>query len=435
MPARTFVGRGMSGRPPRVGLFLRGGSYAYQDEIVIGAHQECSAHGVNPTVCRGATSRCPIRGTSFTRCRSGGPGCGGVRQGHDGRRRRRQGRGAMLERLGPLPACTIGSPEPGLPCVAINNSSGVRALTRHLIEKHDCKRIAFLTGHGREAEQRLAGYRAGHRDAGVSPAEELLIRGDFEFGAGQDAVAKLFESGGSCDAIVAANDWMALGALEALRARGLRVPEDVAVVGFDDLDDAKFASPPLTTVRQAPRQLGIEAVRLVLARLRGETCGDVLLETLLQIRQSCGCFRGTRRGDPAPASPARGRAGPTTPPGRVPWRRAGPRRIRRCRAIGRSAWSLRFGAIWSAAGAEASLRRSTKSSAARRRSATSAPGTSRSRRWSRGDPRSGGDHGGAGARGVDLREHAHLDRRPRRARPGTPAPGDRGGVPGARGSR
>ena len=93
---------------------------------------------------------------------------------------------------------------------------------------------------------------------------------------------------------------MALGALEALRARGLRVPEDVAVVGFDDLDDAKFATPPLTTVRQAPRQLGIEAVRLVLARLRGETCGDVVMETLLQIRQSCGCFRGTRRGDPEP---------------------------------------------------------------------------------------------------------------------------------------
>jgi DNA-binding LacI/PurR family transcriptional regulator len=291
----------MSARAPRVGLFLRGGSYAYQDEIVSGAHQECSAQGVNLTCLSGGNVTLPdprnfvyalpdpgaLDAAVFVRDTMGAD---------DGDMLVR----AMLRRFALMPVCTIGSREPGVPCVAINNSSGVRALTRHLIEKHDRKRIAFVTGHGREAEQRLAGYRAGHRDVGVSPAEQLLIRGDFRFGAGQDAVTKLFGSGGGCDAIVAANDWMALGALEALRARGLRVPEDVAVVGFDDLDDAKFAAPPLTTVRQAPRQLGIEAVRLVLARLRGETCGDVVLETLFEIRQSCGCFRETRRGDPEP---------------------------------------------------------------------------------------------------------------------------------------
>jgi len=305
MPAQTFVGRGISAGSPRVGLFLRGGSYAYQDEVLVGAHQECSAYGVNLTCLSGGNVTLPdprnfvyelpdpgaLDAAVFVRDTMGAS---------DGDRAVR----AMLERLGPLPVCTIGSREPGVPCVAINNSSGVRALTRHLLEKHECKRIAFVTGHGREAEQRLAGYRAGHRDLGVSPAEELLVRGDFRFNAGRDAVAKLFGSGGVCDAIVAANDWMALGAVEALRARGLRVPEDVAVVGFDDLDDAKFATPPLTTVGQAPRQLGIDAVRLVLARLRGETRGDVVLETLPQIRQSCGCLRGTRRGDPEPPAPS-----------------------------------------------------------------------------------------------------------------------------------
>ena len=301
MPARTFVGRGISAGSPRVGLFLRGGSYAYQDEILAGAHQECSAHGAN-LYCLSGGNVTLLDPRNFV---YGLPDPGALDAAvfvrdtmgaDDGDK----AVGAMLERLGPLPVCTIGSREPGVPCVAINNSGGVRALTRHLMEKHECKRIAFLTGHGREAEQRLAGYRAGHRDLGVTPAEQLLIRGDFRIGAGRDAVTKLFDSGGGCDAIVAANDWMALGALESLRARGLRVPEDVAVVGFDDLDNAKFASPPLTTVRQAPLQLGIEAVRLVLARLRGQTCGDVVLETLPQIRQSCGCFHGTRRGDPEP---------------------------------------------------------------------------------------------------------------------------------------
>jgi len=291
----------MSGRSPRVGLFLRGGSYAYQDEIVVGAHQEAGTHGVNLYCLSGGNvTLADPRNFVYALPDPGALDAAVFVRDTMGAGDGDKAVGAMLERLGPLPVCTIGSREPGVPCVAINNSSGVRALTRHLIEKHDCKRIAFVTGHGREAEQRLAGYRAGHRDLGVSPAEELLIRGDFRFGAGKDAVARLFGSGGGCDAIVAANDWMALGALEALRARGLRVPQDVAVVGFDDLDDAKFATPPLTTVQQAPRQLGIEAVRLVLARLRGETCGDVVLETLPQIRRSCGCFGGIRRGDPEP---------------------------------------------------------------------------------------------------------------------------------------
>jgi phosphoserine phosphatase RsbU/P len=292
----------MSTRAPRVGLFLRGGSYAYQDEVVIGAHQECSARGVNLYCLSGGNITLPdprnfvyvlpgprdLDAAIFvTGTMGGGDGDAAV--------------DAIMERLRPLPMCVIGPPEPGVPCVAIDNTSGVRALTRHLIERHDRRRIAFVTGHGKEAEQRLAGYRAGHQDRGLTADENLIIRGDFRFAAGQDAVAALLDGASRCDAIVAANDWMALGALEALRARGVRVPEDIAVVGFDDVDEARFATPPLTTVRQAPRQLGIEAVRVVLAE---GARGDVLLDTLPQIRQSCGCFRGTRRGEPEPATPS-----------------------------------------------------------------------------------------------------------------------------------
>ena len=181
----------------------------------------------------------------------------------------------------------------------------MRGLTRHLIEKHERRRIAFVSGHGREADQRLAGYRAGHHDRGLTPDESLVIRGNFRLSGGQDAVARLFDGRTRCDAIVAANDWMALGALEALRARGIRVPEDVAVVGFDDIDEARFATPPLTTVLQSPRQLGIEAARLVLTMLRGGGAGaDVVLSTLPRIRQSCGCTRSPRLRDGEP--PAHG---------------------------------------------------------------------------------------------------------------------------------
>ena len=176
---------------------------------------------------------------------------------------------AILDRLRPLPMCVIGPPEPGVPCIAIDNASGVRALTRHLIEKHDRRRIAFVTGHGREAEHRLAGFRAGHQDRGMTADDNLVIRGDFRFSAGLHAVATLLDGPARCDPIAAAHDWMALGALAALRARGVRVPEDIAVVGFDDVEEARFATPPLTTVRQAPRQLGIEAARVVLSQVRG----------------------------------------------------------------------------------------------------------------------------------------------------------------------
>jgi len=296
----------MTSRPPRIALLLRGGIYTYQDDIIAGAHQQCAAEGVNLYVLSGGNvTTADPRNFIYT---LPGPGdvdavviVKGSMAANDGD----AVVGALLQRLRRIPTCIIGPSEAGVRCVAIDNSSGVRGLTRHLIEKHERRRIAFISGHGREADQRLAGYRAGHRDRGLMPDERLLVRGEFRVSGGQEAVATLFDGGPGCDAIVAANDWMALGALEALRARGIRVPEDVAVVGFDDIDEAGFATPPLTTVRQSPRQLGIEAVRLVLDSLRGgEAGGDVVLETLPQIRQSCGCSRAARHGDVEPPAHA-----------------------------------------------------------------------------------------------------------------------------------
>jgi serine phosphatase RsbU (regulator of sigma subunit)/DNA-binding LacI/PurR family transcriptional regulator len=288
----------MSSRLPRVGLFLRGGSYAYQDEILVGAHQECRARGVDLyCLAGGNVTLADPRNFVYALPGPGDLDAAIFVKGTMGAEEGDPVVSTLLDRLRPLTLCTIGAREAGVACVSIDNSTGVRALTRHLVERHDRRRIAFVTGHGREAEERLAGYRAGHADARVPTDDRLVIRGDFRFSAGQDAVTKLFDDAiGGCDAIVAANDWMALGAIDALAARGLRVPEDVAVVGFDDIDEARFAMPPLTTVRQPPRQLGIAAVKLVLSLAAGgDPTRDVVLETLPRIRQSCGCFRGARR--------------------------------------------------------------------------------------------------------------------------------------------
>jgi DNA-binding LacI/PurR family transcriptional regulator len=278
---------------PRLGLFLRGSSYTYQDEIIGGVHQECRARGVNLfCLAGGNVATADPRNFVYALPRAQDLDAAIIAKGTLGADDDDPAIRILLERLRPIPVLTIGAREPGLPSVTVDNAIGVRALTRHLIEAHGRRRIAFVAGHGREAERRFAGYRLGHRDCGLVLDERLLIPGDFQIGSGRHAVAALFDGGGpGCDAMVAANDWMALGAIEALTARGRRVPDDVAVVGFDDIDEARFAIPPLTTVRQVPRQLGVEAVRTVLAR-GAMGAGDLVLQTLPQIRQSCGCFRG-----------------------------------------------------------------------------------------------------------------------------------------------
>jgi phosphoserine phosphatase RsbU/P len=293
-------GRATNMSVPRLGLFLRGGSYAYQDEIIVGVHQECRARGVNLyCLVGGNIALQDPRNFIYGLPTSGDLDAVIVVKGTIGAEDGDSEIKLLLERLGARAALTIGAREPGFPCIMVDNSKGVRMLTRHLYEEHGRRRIAFVAGYGREAERRFAGYRLGHRDCGMVLDERLLIPGDFQFAAGQKAIATLFDGGGrGCDAIVGANDWMALGAMEALSARGLRVPEDVAVVGFDDIDEARFATPPLTTVRQPPRQLGVAAVRAVLARAAGDALvGDVVLETVPVLRQSCGCFRGARRAE------------------------------------------------------------------------------------------------------------------------------------------
>ena len=290
----------------RIGLFLRGGSYAYQDEIIGGVHQECVARGINLYCLAGGNIAAPDpRNFVYALPAARDLDAAIIAQGTLGADDGDPAVVAMLGRLRPMPILTIGARESDVPCVTVDNSSGVRLLTRHLIEEHGRRRIAFVAGHGREAERRFMGYSLGHRDCGLAFDARLLIQGDFQLASGQEAVRVLFDGGGGCDAIVAANDWMALGAIEALAARRLRVPEDVAVVGFDDIDEARFATPPLTTVRQPPRQLGIEAVRAIVARAAGDpTVGDLVLHTVPQIRQSCGCFRGTGHTPPEPVARA-----------------------------------------------------------------------------------------------------------------------------------
>lgn len=187
------------------------------------------------------------------------------------------------------------SPPAGLniPSVTIENKASARQLVDHLIEVHQRRRIGFLAGpQGHEDSYwRERGYReslAAH-DIAYDPA--LVAVGGFNEQIARVAVEKWLQEGTVMDAIFTGDDDSATGALAALVEAGKRVPDDVALVGFDDIDLARYLNPPLTTVRAPVEQVGYEAVRQLVQLIRtGEAEPLMLLPTQLVIRQSCGCM-------------------------------------------------------------------------------------------------------------------------------------------------
>lgn len=176
--------------------------------------------------------------------------------------------------------------------VGIDDRGGAAAATAHLIEAHDRRRIACLAGPASalSALDRIDGYRDALGRHGLVYREELVIHGAYDQASGADACRTLLERGGF-DAIVAGNDDMAIGALAVLRAAGIRVPEEIPVVGFDDLPYSAMLTPPLATVRQPIRALGAAAAaRLVELIDDPELAPDqVELPVELVTRASCGC--------------------------------------------------------------------------------------------------------------------------------------------------
>ncbi len=194
----------------------------------------------------------------------------------------------------PLPMCSIAIAVPDVPSVLVDNARGMHDAIVHLIVHHGFRRIAFIRGPqtNEEAESRYRVYRDVLQEFGFAYDPALVFVGDFLRGSGVAAVNELFdERKVKFDAILAASDTMALGAMDALAVRGARVPDDVAVVGFDDVVEARFASPALTTVRQPLYEQGFQATESLLEQLHGASGRQRLtLHTELVMRRSCGCF-------------------------------------------------------------------------------------------------------------------------------------------------
>jgi LacI family transcriptional regulator, galactose operon repressor len=202
----------------------------------------------------------------------------------------------LAKRL-PLVVVAGDTEQRGVDVVSADNWSGAHALVEHLVADHGRRRLFHIDGPptAPDAKERRL---AMHAVIEAYPGTELVgsFSGLFSVQSGREGTSAMLEAGGELpDAIVCANDQMAIGALRALAARGIRVPDDIAVVGFDDIFPASLCEPPLTTVHQPIRKLGEVACDRLTERIANPALRpkQELLPTELVLRSSCGCPPGT----------------------------------------------------------------------------------------------------------------------------------------------
>jgi LacI family transcriptional regulator len=184
-----------------------------------------------------------------------------------------------------IPAVLLNAKVEGRPSITIDNAGGARDVVRHLASLGH-KYIAFIGGppQNADAEQRRRGFRAGVKAHGI---EGIELAGDFTEDSGYEAGKAIAAMKPRPTAVFAANDSMAIGALSACRDARVRVPEHIALVGFDDIPIARFLDPPLTTVKVPIAELGRRGLQILVT----EDSHPARLETSLVVRRSCGAER------------------------------------------------------------------------------------------------------------------------------------------------
>ncbi|MFI4959022.1 MAG: substrate-binding domain-containing protein, partial [Lysobacterales bacterium] len=177
--------------------------------------------------------------------------------------------------------------QPGV-SIGSDNFRGGHAVAEHLLER-GCRRIGFLgdaSSHYPEFFGRYRGYADALQQAGVEVDTALQENAESTERSGYEAMRNLITREAGFDAVFAASDLIAIGAMRALSDHGLRVPQDVALVGFDDIPMASFVNPPLTTILQDTKQAGEVLVDSLLALIRGEPVDSEVLPVKLMVRRS-----------------------------------------------------------------------------------------------------------------------------------------------------
>jgi diguanylate cyclase (GGDEF)-like protein len=193
-----------------------------------------------------------------------------------------------------MPGVSLSVKCEGIPSVLIDCAGGIKQAIRHCVDYHRFRRIAFIRGPAQssEAQDRFRAYKQTLEEYKI-PFDPLLVyKGDFVLSSGKKAAHKFLRSPKQWPhVIIAANDDMALGAMQVLHERGLKVPEDLAVIGFDDWEESRFHIPSISSVRQPLRKQAQAALEMLIRMIKGEDPGrNMVLPARFMIRQSCGCF-------------------------------------------------------------------------------------------------------------------------------------------------
>ena len=197
-----------------------------------------------------------------------------------------------------LPLVSVGMEVEGVPAVMVDNATGLRELLVHLIKGHSYRRFAFITGpkENQDSFERFLVFCKTLQEYGLFFDRTLVAEGDFTLEGGRRASRELLAKDliHKADAIVAANDIMALGSLMELRHKGISIPREIAVVGFDDVVESLYCSPLLTTVSQPLYEQGRLAAEILLKTMRGGNGEKIpqklILPAKMVLRESCGCF-------------------------------------------------------------------------------------------------------------------------------------------------
>lgn len=192
----------------------------------------------------------------------------------------------------PIPMVSLGANIEGMPSVYTDNRAVFKQFVSHLIKVHGKKHIGFISGPSSncDALERYAGYREALSENGLLFDPEYIYIGDFTPTSGAEAIRVFFdEKKLPLDGIVCANDSMALAALGALQKRGISIPNDVALSGFDNVYSASYSVPSLSSIEQPLEAFAREAFSLLLDLIKGKTAPNKMIPSKIIYRESCGC--------------------------------------------------------------------------------------------------------------------------------------------------
>lgn len=305
-------------RGPRLGLLADAFDFEFQTRVLTAAERAAREHGLDFIAVAGGVLGIDLRDPKRFVYDFIGPDCVDallICTHTIGHHSTLSELSDFVARYSDVPRVCLGVALSGVTTLLMDNEAGMHTAVKHLVEDHGFRRIAFVAGPERseEGQARFRGYMRALAERRIEMDARYVVAGNFTNETGARAVSVLFGERGltpsDIDAIVCADDLMALGVLDELDRRGVSVPQQIALIGFDDSEFARYARVPLTTVRQPVEEQIRHAVAVLAAAVHGADAGVEVMtfETEFVRRRSCGCSAHNREPVPAAIVPVESR--------------------------------------------------------------------------------------------------------------------------------